>query len=148
MHGKGFAKRARGIFVTPTTESATLIRLFHMANLDHVPRARARELRKNDTEAERRLWEALRARRLGGYKFVRQLPLEPYIADFACRQDKLIVEIDGATHSSDEELAYDSRRTRILERQGWRILRATNHDVFTNRDGVCETILMALTELK
>jgi very-short-patch-repair endonuclease len=124
------------------------MRLSDMANLNHIPRARARELRKNDTEAERRLWEALRARRLGGYKFVRQHLVGSFIADFACRENKLIVEIDGATHGSDEETAYDDRRTRILERQGWRILRATNHDVFTNRDGVCKTILIALAELK
>jgi very-short-patch-repair endonuclease len=119
-----------------------------MANLNHIPRTHARALCHNHTEAERHLWEALRARRLGGFKFVRQLPIEPYIADFACREHKLIVEVDGATHGSDEEIAYDERRTRILEKQGWHILRATNHDVLTKRAGVCETILIALADLK
>ena len=58
--------------------------------------SRARNLRKNDTEAERRLWEAIRNRRLAGFKFVRQLPIGPYVADFACRESKLILEVDGA----------------------------------------------------
>ena len=103
---------------------------------------RARNLRKNDTAAEQRLWESLRSRRLGGLKFVRQLPLGPYFADFACREKKLIVEVDGVTHSSGEELRHDAARTAFLEAQGYRVLRVWNTEVFTNRDGVLETILL------
>ncbi len=102
---------------------------------------RARELRKGDTAAERRLWERLRGRRLNGLKFVRQLPVGPYFADFVCRDAKLIVEVDGVTHSSDEELRYDAARTEFLEGQGYRVMRVWNVEVLGNLDGVLETIL-------
>jgi very-short-patch-repair endonuclease len=68
---------------------------------------RARNLRKNDTEAEHRLWEAIRNRRLSGFKFVRQLSVGPYVVDFACRESKLVVEVDGAIHGSETELHYN-----------------------------------------
>ena len=110
-------------------------------------RERARQLRKSDTAAEQRLWEQLRGRRLSGLKFVRQLPIGPYIADFACRTAHLIVEVDGATHSSDEEVTYDQDRTAYLEHEGWKVLRVWNAEVFTNRDGVLETILHAAGKL-
>ena len=115
-----------------------------MAHQTETSRTRARALRKDDTEAERRLWEELRGRRLNGFKFVRQLPIGPYFADFACRAAKLVVEVDGATHGSEEEVRYDATRTRFLEEQGWRVLRVWNADVFTARNAVCDTILMAL----
>jgi very-short-patch-repair endonuclease len=86
----------------------------------------ARTLRRTETEAEIRLWQQLRNRRLCGHKFVRQLPIGHFIADFACRERKLFVEVDGATHGGDQEIAYDARRTAILEAQGWRIVRVTN----------------------
>jgi very-short-patch-repair endonuclease len=111
-------------------------------------RKRARELRANETTAEDKLWQRLRNRRLGGFKFVRQLDIGPYYADFACREAKLIVEVDGATHSTDEELAYDARRTRFLEAQGYRVLRFYNVSVYENLDGVAETILAALEKRK
>ena len=107
---------------------------------------RARRLRKSDTAAEQKLWEALRSRRLNGMKFVRQLSIGPYFADFACRSKLLIVEVDGATHGSDAEVAYDAARTAFLEREGWIVLRAWNHDVFTNLNGVLETILIAAAD--
>ena len=103
---------------------------------------RARALREDDTEAEKRLWERLRSRRLGGLKFVRQLPVGPYFADFACRKRKLIVELDGVTHSRPEEASHDAVRTEVLERQGFRVMRFWNLEVFTNLDGVLESILM------
>ena len=105
---------------------------------------RARNLRKAETVAEQKLWEALRGRRLGGAKFVRQLPIGPYIADFACREAKLIVEVDGSTHSEAHELVHDAVRTQFLIGQGWRVIRCWNQDVFENQDGICETILLAL----
>ena len=109
---------------------------------------RARALRKDDTEAERRLWEAIRNRRLGGFKFVRQLSVGPYIADFACRECKLIVEVDGATHGSDAEVSHDERRSAYLHEQDYRILRFWNDDVFKGLADVCDAILLALAERK
>ena len=75
---------------------------------------RARVLRRSQTQAEASLWRALRGRGLDGLKFVRQEPIGPYFADFVCRDKRLVVEIDGATHSTDEELRRDSRRTEFL----------------------------------
>jgi very-short-patch-repair endonuclease len=115
-----------------------------MANLSHTARSRARSLRKDDTQAERILWEALRNRRLGDFKFIRQLPIGSYIADFACRERKLIVEVDGATHGSDEELHHDDRRSAYLSAAGWRVHRCWNDDVYKNLIGVCDSILLAL----
>ena len=106
---------------------------------------RARALRKNDTEAERRLWEELRGSRLNGFKFVRQLPIGPYFADFACRRVKLIVEVDGATHGDAHEVVQDEMRTRFLEKQGWAVHRVWNDDVFKERNAVCDGILLALS---
>ena len=107
---------------------------------------RARKLRKNDTEAERRLWEAIRNRRLAGFKFVRQLPVGPYVADFACRERKLILEVDGATHGTEIELRFDERRSAFLQAEGFRVMRCWNDDVFTNLEGVLDGILLRLTE--
>ena len=109
---------------------------------------RARALRKDDTEAERRLWEAVRNRRLGGFKFVRQLSVGPYIADFACRDCKLIVEVDGATHSTDAEVGYDERRSAYLHEQGYRMLRFWNDDIFKGLPDACDAILLALADRK
>ncbi|MGD9615267.1 MAG: endonuclease domain-containing protein [Alphaproteobacteria bacterium] len=101
----------------------------------------ARQLRSASTEAEARLWFALRDRRLAGYKFRRQYPINGFIVDFACTRYKLIVEADGGQHS--ESLA-DMHRTAALEGQGWKILRFWNNDILSNTEGVIETILRAL----
>jgi very-short-patch-repair endonuclease len=101
----------------------------------------ARTMRNEPTEAERRLWNCLRNRTLDGYKFSRQVPIGNYIADFVCREKKLIVEIDGETH---DDAKYDERRTRFLEEQGYRVHRANNDDVYKNLDGVLQSILIAL----
>jgi very-short-patch-repair endonuclease len=106
---------------------------------------RARALRKNETAAEQRLWEELRSSRLNGYKFVRQLPIGPYFADFACRSAKLIVEVDGATHGDAHEVAHDEKRTQFLKEQGWAVHRVWNEDVFKERNAVCDGILLALS---
>jgi very-short-patch-repair endonuclease len=102
---------------------------------------RARDLRRRDTEAEARLWNALRAHRLGGWKWKRQAPFGPYFIDFLCVEAGLVVEVDGGQHA--ERIEYDARRTAYLERAGLRVLRFWNTDVLTNRDGVCLTILDA-----
>ena len=75
---------------------------------------RARVLRQSQTHTETVVWRALRGRGLGGVKFVRQEPIGPYFADFVCRDKKLVVEIAGATHSTEAELRNDARRTEFL----------------------------------
>ena len=105
---------------------------------------RARELRKGQSEAESRLWRRLRNRLLGGFKFVRQEPIGPYFADFVCREEKLVVEVDGATHSTADELRRDARREEVLRERGYRIARVGNDEVYRNIEGVLETILAAL----
>ena len=112
-----------------------------MAILTPELRERARRLRRQDTGCEQRLWAQLRGRRLGGLKFVRQLPIGPYVADFACRERMLVVEVDGATHCSEEEIAHDAARARFLEAQGWQVLRVWNEDVVRGIEAVLESIL-------
>jgi very-short-patch-repair endonuclease len=105
---------------------------------------RARDLRQNQTEAERLLWRRLRGRALGGYKFARQEPIGPYLADLVCREERFIVEIDGATPSTDEERRRDAQRAAFLGERGYRIARFVNDEVYSNIEGVLETILAAL----
>jgi len=104
----------------------------------------ANELRQELTDAEIILWSVLKNKGLMNYRFRRQHPIGPFIVDFANVKYKLVIEVDGDTHSSDEEIAYDNRRTRYLEAQGWRILRCWNDEVYRNLDGVCDSILLAL----
>ncbi|UUP16416.1 endonuclease domain-containing protein [Nitratireductor thuwali] len=104
---------------------------------------KARGLRQADNGAEAALWTELRNRRLNGYKFVRQLPIGPYFADFACRERRLVVEVDGSQHV---ESAHDRTRDVFMVSQGWSILRFWNGDVLKERDSVTETILAALDE--
>jgi very-short-patch-repair endonuclease len=95
------------------------------------------------TDAERRLWSALRSRRLQGFKFRRQHPLGNYILDFACIEHRLVIEADGGQHA--DNLA-DERRTAWLESQGWRVIRFWNNDILTNTEGVLDAILRILVE--
>ncbi|MCA3561152.1 MAG: endonuclease domain-containing protein [Aestuariivirga sp.] len=106
----------------------------------------ARQLRKSETAAEKRLWQALRDRRLDGHKFVRQATVGPYIADFLCRERKLIVELDGATHSSDADILSDRRRTAHLGRLGYKVVRLQNSDVLNAMDLAVMVIREALRE--
>lgn len=113
----------------------------------HRPRKtlqRARELRRQQTDLEKRLWGYLRDRRLGSYKFVRRAALDPFIADFLCREKKLIVEVDGATHSEESDLARDARRTALLACNGYRVLRVNSADVFQRLPDVLDMILLGL----
>jgi very-short-patch-repair endonuclease len=111
-----------------------------------VPSLRARELRRNTTEAERRLWYQLRQRQIGGRRFRRQVPLGPYIVDFACLSERLIVELDGGQHNEDAHAAGDAQRTAWLNAQGFRVLRFWNNDIFQNMDWVWSTIAASLDE--
>ncbi|WP_083931206.1 endonuclease domain-containing protein [Kaistia granuli] len=96
----------------------------------------ARTMRRNMTEAELRLWLRLRARGAEGLKFRRQVPIGPYIVDFLCAERRLVIEIDGSQHFSDEAMAADVRRTAWLEARGFRVLRLTNLEVMQNIEAV------------
>jgi len=102
----------------------------------------ARALRKNMTDAENRVWYFLRGKRLNGYRFIREHPIGPYIADFVCRQQKVIVELDGGQHADAAE--YDEKRTEFLKEKGYKVLRFWNNDVFSNIEGVLEAVLAVL----
>ena len=102
---------------------------------------RARDLRDGANHAEGRLWLELKDRRLAGYKFVRQFPLGPYFADFLCRKQKLVVELDGSQHANS---AYDSRRDHYMNSQGYSVIRFWSHEVLSQTTSVVETILAAL----
>src|SRR5438874_4727487 len=106
---------------------------------------RARSLRRADIPAEARLWSNLRGRRLQSFKFVRQAPIGPYIVDFLCREARLIVEVDGATHSEDRQIAYDRKRE-VLKAEGYQIVRVQNDDVYRHINDVLDMILMGLEE--
>jgi very-short-patch-repair endonuclease len=97
---------------------------------------RARTLRNNPPEPERRLWQLLRELRPLGFHFRRQVPLGPYILDFACHHAKLAIEVDGDTHFTNEAIARDSIRDTMLTAAGYQVIRVTNDDVMTNLDGV------------
>jgi very-short-patch-repair endonuclease len=103
-----------------------------------MPDERARQLRKNMTDAERKLWHYLRLRQLEGHKFRRQVRIGPYIADFACLKALIVVEVDGGQHA--EARAYDARRDDFMRGQGFRVLRFWNNDVLSNIDGVWRVI--------
>ncbi len=103
---------------------------------------RARELRTRSTDAERCLWYYLRAHRLG-YKFKRQVPIERYIVDFVCYEKHLVIELDGGQHQ--EQQAYDTRRTAVLSKKGFQVLRFWNHEVLQDIEVVLEAIYQALS---
>ena len=102
--------------------------------------ARAKTMRREPTDAERKLWGALRKRSLGDFKFVRQQPIGPYIVDFVCRAKRVIIEVDGATHGDAVDVAYDERRTSFLEQQGYRVVRVNNVSVFREIGSVLDFI--------
>ncbi len=102
---------------------------------------RARVLRSNQTRAEDLLWSELRAKRFMGLKFVRQLPVGPYFADFVCRENGIVVEVDGGTHSTEDELRADAQRSEYLKARGYRVFRVHNTELYESMDGVLETLL-------
>ncbi|TAJ53212.1 MAG: endonuclease domain-containing protein [Nevskiaceae bacterium] len=104
----------------------------------------AMQLRKQLTDAERHLWQHLRLRQLGGHRFRRQVPISSYIADFACLDAKLIIEVDGGQHV--EEAAYDQQREWALKALGYRVIRFWNDAVFKETEAVLQVILDALNE--
>jgi very-short-patch-repair endonuclease len=102
----------------------------------------ARRLRRDQTNAERMLWFRLRDRRLNGWKFRRQFPVDRYVVDFFCADAHLIVELDGGQHAARTDA--DAQRTKVLEAMGYMVLRYWNNDVMQNIDGVLEDIYAAL----
>lgn len=105
---------------------------------------RARNLRSNQTDAEKHLWSFLRNRRLQGHKFYRQYPIFPYFVDFLCRDKKLVIEIDGGQHSDNQK---DLNRTKYLEEKGYNVVRFWNNEVLNNTEGVLIQILQTLNSL-
>ncbi|MGE8445961.1 MAG: endonuclease domain-containing protein [Comamonas sp.] len=105
----------------------------------------ARALRQSPTTAEQVLWRHLRNRQLAGTKFRRQHPLGPYILDFVCLAQGLVVEVDGGQHADLQAQGYDRQRTVWLRQQGLRVLRFWNHEVVQQTNEVLAHVLQALT---
>jgi very-short-patch-repair endonuclease len=100
----------------------------------------ARQLRKHSTRAERKLWRYLRSRSLAGFKFVRQEPIGPYVVDFVCREQRLVIEVDGGQHADNRR---DAVRDQWLVGHRYRVLRFWNNEVLGNIEGVWDTIFAA-----
>jgi very-short-patch-repair endonuclease len=124
--------------VREARNASTLEPMSRRVPFDHTQKAR--ELRNGATRHERKLWGMISRLRP---KFTRQLPIGPYIADFACRQAKLIVELDGGQHVDSKR---DTRRDAFLAREGWTILRVWNNEVDENPDSVFEAIVARAAE--
>jgi very-short-patch-repair endonuclease len=112
--------------------------------LDAVARERSRSLRRNMTKTEQILWNSLRKRSLGNWKFVRQCPIGPYFADFVCRKANLVVELDGEGHNLG--FKHDERRDAFLRESGYRVLRISASEVLSNPHGVLVQIEDALAQ--
>jgi very-short-patch-repair endonuclease len=108
-----------------------------------VNRGHARRLRREMTDAETRLWFALRAHRLDGLSFRRQTPIGKYIVDFVCQERRLVIELDGGQHVESKR---DVERDNWLASKGYRVLRFWNSDVLKNRIAVLEMIVAAARE--
>jgi very-short-patch-repair endonuclease len=104
----------------------------------------ARRLRRSRTEAERALWWELRKLKPQGYKFRQQVPIDPYVVDFACLAARLIIEVDGGTHSTEVEIERDQHRQHYLEQQGFVVLRFWNDDVRSDIEAVMDKIVHLL----
>ncbi len=101
----------------------------------------SRQLRENMTDAERNLWAKIRMKQLKGYQFYRQKPIGDYIVDFYCPKAKLVIEVDGSQHFSDEMTEDDKIRDEYINSLGLKVLRFTNTDILTHIDGVVESII-------
>ena len=101
-----------------------------------------RQLRSNQTDAEQKMWTALRGRRFFNFKFRRQHSVDASIVDFCCLEARLIIEIDGGQHA--QQRFQDQRRTQRLNRQGYQVLRFWNHEVLTDIDSILEKIRLTL----
>jgi very-short-patch-repair endonuclease len=112
--------------------------------IDSFRRETARRLRANSTSAEILMWRQLRRLETKGTHFRRQVPIGPYVADFACLASRLVIEIDGSQHSEEPNKSRDEQRTGWLESEGYKVLRFWNNDITKNPAGVLEVIYAAL----
>jgi very-short-patch-repair endonuclease len=106
----------------------------------------SRQLRANASDAEERLWQALRRKQINGLRFRRQFPLGPYFADFVCLPARLVIEVDGGQHGEAGQMAHDMRRTAWLERNGFRVLRFWADQVMTDLPAILDGIEIALRQ--
>ena len=110
------------------------------ANLLKENLEKAKYLRKNMTPQERKLWQLLRNHQFYGYEIRRQYPIDKYIVDFICRSKKIIIEIDGGQHNNEKYIEYDEKRTKDLNKLGYRVIRFWNNDIDKNIEGVYKTL--------
>lgn len=106
---------------------------------------RSRQLRREMTEAERRLWNILNKHQVNGFRFRRQHPIGHYIADFVCLEARLVVEVDGSQHVDKQ---YDCERTDWLKNEGYTVIRFWNNEVIENLEGVLEEIVRVLEDFR
>ena len=132
--------------LTAPLQAASILMPHAKVELKH--RAYARQMRKAMTDAELKFWNAVRAHRLDGMSFRRQLPVAGYIVDFACPSHKIIVELDGFQHADDAAAAYDQERTRTFKELGWTVLRFWNEDILRDIDNVCLHIIRTVKEYR
>lgn len=100
----------------------------------------ARTLRSNQTPAEAWLWRMLRAHRFSGFKFRRQVPIGPFIVDFYCHQERLVIELDGGQHNLLEAQSYDKQRSEFLRQRGFSVIRFWNKDALCQKEAVLQQI--------
>lgn len=100
----------------------------------------ARNLRKNMTAQERKLWNVIKNNQFYGYKFLRQYVIGQYIVDFICREKKIIIEIDGGQHNEEQNIIYDKQRTGFFENLGYKVVRFWNNDINDNIEGVYQKL--------
>ncbi len=120
---------------------------YHSHNYTNFANKMAKNLRINSTDAESILWSVLRRNNLYGYHFKRQKPIGPYIVDFVCSKEKLIIELDGSQHLSVEGKLKDEVRTKYLENLGYKVIRILDNDIMNNLEGSVEYILYSLAPL-
>jgi len=108
----------------------------------------ARNLRKNQTPQEAKMWSILRNYQIDGLKFKRQYPIGDYIVDFVCKDIKLVIEIDGSQHNESPNIEYDEKRTKYLNSKSYTVLRFWNNDIDKNIDGVYEKILETIKDIQ
>jgi very-short-patch-repair endonuclease len=111
-----------------------------MREREYKARSFARTLRRNLTQAEVILWSHLKQKALSGHHFRRQHPIGPYIADFACVNSRLVIEVDGPSHTETKNEERDKRRTAFLESEDWLVVRVWNNEVYENKSGVLRAI--------
>jgi very-short-patch-repair endonuclease len=105
----------------------------------------ARSLRAQQTPAEKLLWSQLRGGQIGGFKLRRQFPIGEFIADFCCPEKRLVIELDGSQHGEDAfQIELDRRRSALLAKRGFRVVRFWNEDIFSNIDNILEQLLAEL----